>query len=401
MQRVPLWLVLMGGLTAIGPLSIDMYLPSFPTIAGSLGTDQAGVQLTLAIFLIGIALGQLIYGPLSDRYGRKPPLYAGLVLYIVATVVCATAESLSVLIVARFFQALGGSAGVVISRAVIRDRTTVAEGARAFSMLMLVMGLAPILAPLLGGMVLLAGGWRMIFWVLALLGCLLLGAVISGMDESLSERGRPGAGSGVLKNYVQLFGHPAFRRYALAGACNYGGMFAYIVGSPYIFIELFGVPAQHFGWIFGLNALGFIVAAQFNAHFVGIAGPERILRRVIPVPFIAVTLGAVALLAGLNYLPVVMASLFVFIASLGFIGPNAISMALAEQAHRAGSASALLGMLQFLMGTVGGVIISLWHGADALPLLCVMVVFSASGWWLLRHRQQEVGAQTPERCSSR
>lgn len=382
---LPKWLLLLALLTAIGPLSIDMYLPSFPLIAQSLGSHPASVQLTLAVFLVGMASGQLVYGPLSDCYGRKPPLYAGLALYIVASIACAKADSLEILMVARFFQALGGSAGVVISRAVIRDRTSVEEGARAFSLIMLVMGAAPILAPLLGGILLPVIGWRGLFYVLVAVAVFALIAMHVSMQETM-PRTVPARARlrGILRDYRELLCDRRMISCAMTGAFNYGGMFSYIAGSPYVFIELFGVAPQHFGWLFGLNAFGFILASQLNARLVMRLGAGRLLRRIIWVPVAAALLALLPILLGVYSLPLLMLSLFVYMSTMGFVAPNAMALALAEQGQRAGAASALIGTLQFLIGTLGGVTVSLWHAPSALPLAAAMVFFACGGW--LVHR---------------
>jgi len=384
-------------LTAIAPLSIDMYLPGFPAIALSLGSDLPTVQLTLAMFLIGISLGQLIYGPISDRFGRKPPLYAGLSLYICATIVCATAHHVELLIAARFFQALGGSAGLVVSRAVIRDRTTVEEGARAFSMLLLVMGLAPILAPLMGGLLLKLAGWRLIFWALLGFAFLLVVAVHFTMPETL--RRDPASRLSIrstARNYGSLLQDRRFISCALTGAFNYGGMFAYIACSPYVLIEIYGVRSENFGLLFGLNAFGFIAASQVNARLVPRIGATGLLRRSIGFPMAAAALGLVPILLGVHSLPLFMLSLFCFVSTLGFIGPNAMALGMAEQGHRAGAASALIGTLQFLIGTIAGIIVSAVHTDTALPLSAVMGLFGFGGWLTYRLGVAPSLAQDPQ-----
>ena len=246
-------------------MSVDMYLPSLPTIAADFGVTPAATQWTLTSFFIGMAFGQAVYGPLADRYGRKPPLYGGLLVYIVASVGCALAANAPILIAARFVQAVGGCAGIVIARAVVRDRFDAHSSARIYSLLMLVMGLAPILAPLLGGWVLFFTHWRMIFLILALfgLGCLL--AVWRYLPETrLSAAPLPSGIGPTLRVYTDLLRDRAFLGYVLSGGFAQAGMFAYITGSPHVFIELYGVSAQAYGWFFGLNALGLIASSQIN-----------------------------------------------------------------------------------------------------------------------------------------
>lgn len=387
-RRVPAWLWLLGALTAIGPLSIDMYLPGFPAIADSLGSSVANVQLTLAVFLIGMGLGQLVHGPLSDHIGRKPALYIGLMIYVAASVGCALTHDVGALAIWRFLQALGGSAATVISRAVVRDRTTAQEGARAFSLLMLVMGLAPILAPLLGGWVLVVAGWRGIFWLLAAFGVTLLIAVRLWLRETAPRERSASLGPGeVLRGYAALIRNRPFLIHALCGALAFAGMFAYIAASPHVLIELYGMPAQHFGWLFGLNALGLIGASQVNARLLHYWAPETILLRSIWFPLLAGLLMLVTALSGSRSLVLMMLGLFGFIASLGFIGPNTTALALAQvERAEAGSASALMGTLQFLLGTAAATLVSLWHVPSALPLAGAMLVCAAGAFGLHRLR---------------
>lgn len=385
-NRLPAWVLLLGALTALGPLSIDMYLPGFPAIAASLGSDMASVQLSLAVFLVGMGLGQLLYGPLSDRFGRKPPLYAGLLIYIAASIACALVNDIVLLTAWRFLQALGGSAAVVISRAVVRDRTNAREAARAFSLLMLVMGLAPILAPLLGGWVLLVTGWRGIFWLLAWFGVLLLIAVRFALSETVSRREAPALRPRqVMRGYARLLQHRRFMAYTLSGALAFAGMFAYIAISPHVLIELYGIPAHHFGWLFGLNALGLIAASQVNGWLLRHAAPETILGYSMWIPPLGALLVLVPVLVHIHNLTLLMFGLFVFLSSLGFIGPNTTALALAQVERReAGAAAALIGTLQFLLGTAAGVGVSLWLASDALPLAATLLICSAGA--LLLHK---------------
>lgn len=399
---IPLWLVLLGLLTAIAPLSVDMYLPAFPAIAGELGSDSASVQLTLAVFLAGLACGQLLYGPLSDRYGRKPPLYVGLVLYVIASVACALSESVTGLIGWRFAQALGGSAGIVISRAVIRDRSTTEEAARAFSLLMLVMGVAPILAPLLGSLLLILAGWRAMFWLLGGFGLFLLVAVFRSMEETVPREVKSRGGIvNALRVYRDLLRDRRLLCCALTGAVLYGGMFAYIAGSPYVLIDLHRVPVGYFGWLFGFNAFGLIAASQINARLVVRLGPVRMLRRAIWIPAVSASVGLVAVLAGVESLVLVMAVLFSFLTSMGFITANAMALALAEQGRRAGAAAAVIGASQFLFGTLGGIAVSVWHLPSEVPLFSVLFLVSVVSWLLHRLGAEPAMAATTASPPSR
>ncbi|MCY1346183.1 Bicyclomycin resistance protein [compost metagenome] len=383
--RFPAWLLICGSLMAIAPLSIDMYLPSFPALAGDLGVDIGQVQLTLGTFLVGLALGQAFYGPFSDRFGRKPPLYLGLGLYVVAAIGCALARSAETLMLWRFLQALGGCAGMVMARAVIRDRLEAHESARAFSSLMLVMGLAPILAPVIGGAILAAAGWRTIFWVLAAAGLAILLLVHWRMEESLDRRQAAPLRLGtVASSYGELLRDREFVGYSLSAGFGSAGMFAYISGSPFVLIELHGIAPSHYGFVFGANALGLIVMSQLNSRLVRGRTLDQVLGRALLAPCAAGAVLAVAALAGLATLPMLLAAFFVSIGALGCVTPNASALALAHQGHRAGTASALMGTLQFSLGTLGGAAVSVWRDGTALPLAVVMALCGA-GAVLMRY----------------
>lgn len=385
MRYFPPWLILLGALTALGPLSIDMYLPSFPAIAHSLAATPGSVQLTLASFFIGLAIGQAIYGPFSDRFGRKPPLYFGLVIYILATVGCVFATDINQLIALRFLQALGGCAGMVISRAVVRDRCSIQEMARAFSTLMLIMGLAPILAPILGGWVVTTMGWRAIFGIQMLfaLGC-LINVHFFFKESHNTEHSQALELGKVLKGYARLLRDKAFMRHTLTGSLIMGAFFGYIAGSPFIIIELFGVPAEHFGWVFGANAAGFIISSQFNARALKNHSTGSLLRRAIWFPAISGLSLLLLQITGLLSFPLLLAGLFVFIASMGFITPNTSAMALQNHGKNAGLASALLGTLQFGCATLAGLLMGLWHDHSPLPLMTLMAVCGAGAWLINR-----------------
>ncbi|WP_374538982.1 multidrug effflux MFS transporter [Chitinimonas taiwanensis] len=394
--RLPLpgWLILLGALTAVGPLSIDMYLPSFPALELALGR---GAELTLACFFIGLALGQLFYGPLSDRFGRKPPLYVGVALYLLASLACALAVNIEQLAALRLLQGLGGCAGMVLGRAIVRDRCDARSAAQAFSLLMLVMGLAPILAPLLGGWLLLLADWRAIFAFQALFGLACLLAVHWGLAESHTQRSAaPLALGSILRGYGALLGERHFLAPTLAGGMAQAGMFAYIAGSPSVLIAQYGISPQHYGWVFGANALGLIAASQLNARQLARHAPAWLLQRALWAPALAgVGLLLISLLwQGQPPLWLLLPGLFGFVASLGYIGPNAAASALAGQGERAGSASALLGALQFALATLAGLAMALGHGGGSLPLAAAMAVCGLGA--LLALRIQPRAEATPQ-----
>jgi DHA1 family bicyclomycin/chloramphenicol resistance-like MFS transporter len=375
---------ILGALTAFAPMSIDMYLPSLPALAREFGATAASAQLTLSAFFLGLALGQALYGPLADRFGRKPPLYVGLSLYVVASAGCALATSIEALVALRFIQALGGCAGVVVARAVVRDLFDQRGSARMLSRMMLVMGAAPMLAPLAGGWLAAAAGWRAIFWTLCGFGIACIAVTFTGMPETRPGfTVRPGVGA-ALRGYARLLAHRRFLGYTFAGGFAQAGMFAYISGSPFVFIDVYGVPAQAYGWLFGLNALGLIAASQLNARLVVRLGPDRLLARANA----ANALFGLALLAaawtGAGGFAGLLVPLFGYVASLGFSFPNAAAGAMAPFPEQAGSASALLGTVQFAIAAVAGATVGVAHDGTAFPMAAVIAVCGVSAFAVQR-----------------
>jgi DHA1 family bicyclomycin/chloramphenicol resistance-like MFS transporter len=376
---------MLGALTALGPLSIDMYLPSFQAIARDLTASPAQVQLTLAVFFVALGIGQAFYGPLSDRFGRRRPLCFGLALYVLASAGCALARSIEALVAWRFAQALGGCAGMVIARAVVRDRFDEREAARFFSLLILVTGLAPILAPSIGGQILVFFSWRAIFWTLA--GFALVGFITATfvLPESLPpERRTEGGVATALRVYARLLRDRAFMRYALSGALVISGMFAYIFGSPFVFMQIYGVRPERFGWIFGAIALGLISASQLNRVVLARVAGARILSHALVVTAAAGVILLVMAWTGVGGLAGLLGPLFVYIASLGFVLPNVIATALGPQGRNAGTASALLGTLQFGAGATVGALLGVLGDGTAVPMAGLIATCGLSA--LLVHR---------------
>jgi DHA1 family bicyclomycin/chloramphenicol resistance-like MFS transporter len=365
--------VLLGALTAMGPLAIDMYLPALPTIARDLSASSSAVQVSLAAYFVGIAIGQAFYGPLSDRVGRKPALYAGLLVFILASVGCALAESVRVLIVCRFVQALGGCAPLVIPRAVVRDHFDERGSARMLSMLILVMGLAPILAPLVGGQLLLRFGWRSVFWLLTIYGTVWLLLVALLLPESHApERRTRETLAAVLAGYGRLLRDRAYMGHVLVGGFIFAGLLTYISGSPFVFIEIFDVPPERFGVYFGTNAVGLITASQVNRWLAGRSSPGQIVAAVLPVSMAAgVSLLAAAWTGTWGFAGILL-PLFFFVACLGFVMPNTTALAMAPHGRTAGSASALLGTLHFVLGGTAGAMVGAFGNRTAVPFAAII-----------------------------
>ena len=371
------YVLILGALSAFGPLAIDFYLPAFPAMAQAFLTDEKHIQTTLAAYFLGLSLGQLAYGPVADRFGRRIPLLFGVTLFTLASLACAYAPNLDTLIVARFVQALGGCAGMVLSRAIVSDKCDPVASAKVFSQLMLVMGLAPILAPMLGGVLVNLAGWQSIFLALSLFsaGCLL--AISFGLPESMPADMPRQPLSGAFRQYLRLFADRVFIGHALTGGTAIAGMFAYIAGSPFVFIKLYGVPAEHYGWLFGANAAGFILIAQVNARLLAKRGPAVLLGRAVWLYLAAaLTLLGVAALRPTQLWPLLL-PLFVCIASLDCIIPNASALAMSGQGNRAGSASALMGCLQFSVAAGSAALVSLLHDGSAVPMAMVISLCGA------------------------
>lgn len=365
--------LVLGALTALGPLAIDTYLPALPTIARDLQTTAALTQASLSVYFIGIALGQAVYGPVSDRLGRKPALYAGLGLFGAASVGCALSTSIEALIAFRFLQALGGCAPLVIPRAVVRDYFDERGSVRMLSVLMLVMGLAPILAPLVGGQLLVHVGWRAIFWAHAIYAAVGLVAVWLSLREShTEERRRLETIGSVLAVYRRLLRDGAFMRQVLTGAMIFAGLLAYISGSPFVFIDLYDVPPERFGVYFGINAFGIITASQVNRWLAYRTDARSVLRLVLPVSLLSGVVLLANAIAGFGGFSGILIPLFVFIATHGFVMPNTTALAMAPHASVAGSASALLGSVQFVIGAVAGTLVGAIGTASAVPLAAVV-----------------------------
>lgn len=381
--------LILGALTAFSAMSIDMYLPAFPQIARDLGIPLGMVQLSISAFLFGSAAGQLFYGPLADRWGRRGPLLMGLSLYVASTIGCACVHTGGGLLFWRVVMAVGGGAGMVISRAVVRDLYDTAEAARMFSLLMLVMGAAPILAPIMGGQLLLITGWRGIFVFLGVFGLLSLCSVALGLPESLpAERRIRHSFAEMLAVYDDLLRNRLYLRYAIALGCIAGVNFAYISGAPFVFIELHGVSPQHFGLFFGANACGLIGASQINRRLLRRFTPRRILDIAFAINAAAAALLTIAAITGTGGFPAQVALIFASICMTGLLYPNVTALAMAPFDKTAGSASALLGTIQYTLGATAGALVGILHNGTAVPMTATMAFCGAAGLCAVRSRRQ-------------
>jgi DHA1 family bicyclomycin/chloramphenicol resistance-like MFS transporter len=365
--------VLLGGLTAFGPLSIDMYLPALPAIGRDLAASESVIQLTLTACLIGLAIGQVVAGPVSDALGRRRPLLIGVAGYVLASLLCAVAPTAAILVVLRLLQGLAGAAGIVIARAIVRDLYTGSAAARYFSRLILIFGIAPILAPVLGAQILRFTSWHGIFLALAVVTALLWLGAAWALPETLSvERRRSGSFGDTVQTFRRLAADTPFLGYAVSGGLGFGAMFAYIAGSPFVLQSIYHISPQTFSLIFGLNALGFVITSQINGSLVSRIPPARLLTAGVTVTAVAgLALLAVILVGGLG-LAAVLPPLFVLVSSIGFVVPNAIALALSRHPEAAGTGSALLGVIQSGIGAAGAPLVGIAGITTALPMAAVI-----------------------------
>ncbi len=370
-------ILILGSLSTISPFSIDMYLPSFIAIAKDLHSTVSKIQLSLTSYFIGISIGQLIYGPLLDRFGRKLPLYAGLAVYVVASLGCAFVQSVDVLIGMRFIQALGGCVGLVASRALVRDIFPVSETAKVFSLLMLVVAVSPMLAPTIGGYVTVAFGWHAIFIILAVIAAFILFASYYALpegkksDASLSLQPKH-----ILSNFFKVFRQPQFLTYSISGAIASAVIYAYVSGSPDVFMDIYKVDERFYGWIFAFIAIAIIGSNQLNRLFLKWFTSEQLmLYGLLWQIFVGIFL-----IAGVQYgwygLYGIIALIFLFMCGQGLTVPNATALSLAPFSKLAGSASALFGAFQLGCGALVSALVSIFHNQTAMPMVMLFQICS-------------------------
>lgn len=370
-------ILILGSLTALGPFSIDMYLPAFPVIAKDLNTTTEQVAVSLSSFFIGISLGQLLYGPLLDKFGRKKPLFLGLLLYILASLGCVFVTTLNQLIILRGIQAIGSCAAAVASVAMVRDLFPVKDSAKVFALLMLVVGVSPMLAPTIGSYVTIIFGWHAIFVMLIALGVINLVASMLWLpakykpDASISLMPAP-----IIKTFLSIITEPYFYTYAFTGAMAFAGLFAYVAGSPVVFMEVFNVSTEAYGWIFAILSVGLITSSQINSVLVKRYRSESIV-------FVALSIQLTLTLffctgAYFDWFNLVgtISLLFIFLSCLGFINPNTSALSLSPFKKNAGSASALMGAIQMGVGALASSVLSMISTKSSVPMIAVMAASS-------------------------
>lgn len=376
--------LILGLLSAIGPFSIDMYLPGFESIAKDLHTTIDKVQLSLTSFFIGIAFGQIIYGPLLDRFGRRIPLIVGLLIYILASGVLAFTHSVENLIFFRLIQAFGSCAGMVAARALVRDYFPPNETAKVFSMLMLVIGLSPLIAPTTGAYLTHYFGWQSVFIILGIITLIILIGVIillkdkRGSDKSLSLKPRP-----ILQNFWQVATLPQFYIYALSGGLCSAGMYAYLSGSPFVMMDLYGANERQYGWIFAFLAAGLIGSSQINNIALKKYSSVSVARIAIITQSLVGLIMVILTLSHQMNLTFIIILIFLYLSCQGFVFPNASALALNPFSKLAGSASALLGSVQMAIGALASFMTSVLHDNTEFPMVIVMAVCTISGSILL------------------
>lgn len=365
-------IVLLAALVAFAPLSIDMYLPSLPLIAADLQAAESSIQLTISAFLVGLFIGMLFYGPLSDKFGRRGLLLGGIGLYLIASIGCMLADSAEWLIAARFMQALGGAAASVLARAIVRDLFPLNEAARVLSLMHLVTMIATLVAPLVGGYLMLITGWRSLFMVLFAFAALMLMLSLWKIPETHHGDSRKASILAVFKAYLQIGMQPVAIGYILCMGLTFAGMFAYITASPFVYIEYFGVSPQHYAWFFSLNIGGVIVLVSLNARYVGRFGTQRLL---IAGAVLAAVSGLLLVFAGITSsggLAMIVAGLLGFVSVTGVLGANCMASLLGRYPQQAGAAAGLAVACQFGLGALASSMTSALHDGSPLPMTLII-----------------------------
>ncbi|MGY1739980.1 MULTISPECIES: multidrug effflux MFS transporter [unclassified Blastococcus] len=372
-------LVLLGALSAFGPLSMDLYLPALPAVEDDLRAGQSPVQLTLSAVALGLAAGQLVAGPLSDRFGRRGPLLLGVGAWALASLLCALSPTVWVLVAIRLLQGLGGAAGIVLARAIVRDRYEGTESARVFAVLASIGGAAPVLAPVLGGQLLRVTDWRGLFVVLAAIGLVLLLAAAWRLPETLPPDRRVAGGvRSTVRNGRALLRRRTFVAAVLSQGLAFGALFTYISGSSFVLQDGYGLSAQQFSLVFAANGTGIVLAGQASRVLVARTGSRLLVRVGLGLQAAGSAVLVAGAVAGAG-LPVVLPALFAVVAATGLVLPNATALAMADAARAAGTASALVGVGQFAIAGVGAPLAGLGAAGTLLPMAGVMLGFALLG----------------------
>lgn len=364
---------ILGALATVSPFAIDLYLPAFSEIAEDFNTIPAQISLSISSYFIGMAIGQILYGPLLDRFGRKRPLSIGLVVFILASIGCTRSESLESLVIFRFVQALGGSAAWVAAVAMVRDFFPVKESAKIFSLLILILGVSPLLAPTFGGFIATAFGWQAIFFVLAVIGGLILTITVLLLpeghqpDPGISLKPKP-----ILFTFFSIIRQPQFSTYTFSGAFSFATLFIYVAGSPVIFMEIFQVSPEVYGGIFALLSVGFIGSSQLNVFLTRRYASEKIFKTALIAQVIASFLFLAGAWSGWFDLYATIAMFFIALSCLGICNPNANALALAPFTRNVGSASALLGCTQIGVAALASSGVALFNAQDTIPIVALM-----------------------------
>ncbi|MRX40003.1 Bcr/CflA family efflux MFS transporter [Flavobacterium sp. LC2016-23] len=368
-------ILILGSLTALGPFSIDMYLPGFSGIAKDLHTTVAKVSMSLSSYFIGISAGQLLYGPLLDRFGRKKPLFIGLMIYILASLGCVYVRDIDSFIFLRFIQAVGSCAATVASVAMVRDLFPVKDIPKVFSLLMLVLGLSPMLAPTIGGYVTEDYGWHIVFLILMFMGIAILIASQIGLpnsykpDSSISLKPKP-----IISNFIKVLKEPQFYTYAFTGSIAFSGLFTYVAASPIIFMDIYHVNAKTYGWIFAFMSVSFIGSSQLNSLLLKKFSSEQMIFGALIAQSVITILFLILSLNNLLGLYETIGMLFLFLACLGISNPNTAGLTMAPFAKNAGSASALMGAIQLGLGALASFAVGIFVKDSVAPMVLIMTV---------------------------
>lgn len=386
--------LVLGSLTALGPFSIDMYLPGFTGIAVDLNTTVSKVSLTLSSYFIGISFGQLLYGPLLDRFGRKKPLYIGLLVYILSSLACYFVTSIDYFIVLRFIQAVGSCGASVAAITMVRDLFPVKEIPKVFAKLMLVLGLSPMLAPTLGGYITEDYGWHVVFLVLTFMG---IGVLLASKfllkstyipDTSISLKPKP-----ILKNFISVLKEPQFYTYALTGGIAFSGLFTYVASSPVIFMDIFKVDGKVYGWIFALLSVSFIGTSQLNSYLLKSYSSEQLISAGLKLQCLVSVFFAFGIYLNWLNLYGVISMLFLYLGCLGFCNPNTTALSLAPFEKNAGSASAVMGAIQMGLGAIASVAVGIFVKSSILPVTLIFIGSSLLALVILHFGKKNIVVQ--------